>query len=234
MSETEKVAIYVRVSTTKQELEGQERALREDAERRGWDVVEVYREKITATGKSTRDEYERALLDMASPSRPWSVLSCWALDRFSREERWTKALDQLIYLEREHHAKFHFVEDTVLDTPGDGTDSMQRDLLLAVFAIVAKWEAKRISERTKLAMAEIKAGRRKTKSGLPPGRQRRVWQEKVDLIVRLKDVEKLSWRLIAQKVGLPKGTCSGVYSLAKRGLLRIPSSGKGEAGGGEG
>lgn len=224
--EKERVALYVRVSTSQQDVEGQERALREDAERRDWEVVEVYREKLTATGRTTRSEYERALVDMNLPSRPWRTLCAWSLDRWSREERVTKALDQLFYAEKEHGVRFHFIEDAVLDTPLDGVESMQRELLVHIFAIVAKWEARRISERTKLAMAEIRSGRRKTKSGKPPHRPRRIGQEKLEEIRRLKEDEKLTWRIISQKVHLPQATCSGMYSLYRRGLWKGPQSEK--------
>jgi DNA invertase Pin-like site-specific DNA recombinase len=48
---TKRVAIYVRVSTTEQDTEGQETELREYVERRGW-TYEVYRDK----GPERREE----------------------------------------------------------------------------------------------------------------------------------------------------------------------------------
>ena len=84
-------AIYVRVSTEDQDLAGQERELRAEAERRGWDVAEVYREKVSGTGRVDRSEYDRLLRDAASPGRQWSHLLVWALDRFSREAAFTRA-----------------------------------------------------------------------------------------------------------------------------------------------
>jgi len=44
MSGTKRAALYVRVSTDAQTVENQTRELRQVARRRGWDVVEVYRD----------------------------------------------------------------------------------------------------------------------------------------------------------------------------------------------
>ncbi|MCI4346945.1 MAG: hypothetical protein L3K07_09390, partial [Thermoplasmata archaeon] len=58
---------------------------------------------------------------------------------------------------------------------------------------------------------EIKAGRRQTRSGRPPGRPRRVTPE---LAARIRELrwgpKRLSWKEIAQNVHLPAGTCSKV------------------------
>ena len=47
---------------------------------------------------------------------------------------------------------------------------------------------------------------------------RRATPEKVSAIVRLK-AQGLTWRVIAQRVGLPRGTCANVASRVRRGLL---------------
>jgi len=46
-----RVALYLRVSTEDQDLAGQERDLRTEAERRGWTVAAAYSEKVSGTGK---------------------------------------------------------------------------------------------------------------------------------------------------------------------------------------
>jgi DNA invertase Pin-like site-specific DNA recombinase len=52
-----KVAIYARVSTVDQNYEGQLEELRALADRSGWEVVEVYSEKVSGT-KETEDRPE--------------------------------------------------------------------------------------------------------------------------------------------------------------------------------
>ena len=49
-----RAAIYVRVSTDKQTVENQIRQLRQIAERRGWEVVEEYRDAGISGAKGAR------------------------------------------------------------------------------------------------------------------------------------------------------------------------------------
>ena len=65
-----RAAIYARVSTEGQDLAGQERDLQCEMERRGWSLIETYREKVTGTGKIERTEYDRLLRDAAAEGRP--------------------------------------------------------------------------------------------------------------------------------------------------------------------
>jgi DNA invertase Pin-like site-specific DNA recombinase len=209
-------ALYVRVSTNDQELEGQERDLRLFAGRMDLIIDAVYKEKITASGKQDRPEYNRLLRDAADPDRSWSYLLLWSLDRFSRAEKFTDAINAVLDLE-EQGIRFLFLkEPAVLNTPADGTESFARDVLLAILPVVAKYEAARRADRTRLAMAELKSGRRKTRSGKPVGRPVRVTEEKAEAIDRLR-AKGLAWADVARKVGLPKGTCRAVHSERKRG-----------------
>jgi DNA invertase Pin-like site-specific DNA recombinase len=114
--------------------------------------------------------------------------------------------------------RFHSLKEPMLDTPEDGQPNLGRDVLLALLPVIASFESKRRSERVRVAMREIKEGRRRTRSGRPPGRPVRATPEKVSAIVRLK-AQGLTWKVIAQRVGLPRGTCANVASRVRRGLL---------------
>lgn len=218
MTDSVPMAIYVRVSSNRQELAGQERDLREFARLRGWAVTEVYSEKLTATGKLDRAEYDRLLRDAADPGRPWQHLVVWALDRFSRDEMFTKATQAILDLEK-LGVRFHSLKEPILDTPEDGKPSFGRDAMLALLPVIAAFESRRRAERVRLAMSEIRAGRRKTKSGLPPGRKWRVTPEKADTIRRLRAKNPPTpYSTIAQRVSLPLGTCRRVASQLARGL----------------
>ena len=211
-------AIYVRVSSTRQELAGQERDLREFARSSGWSVTGVYSEKSTATGKLDRTEYDRLLRDAADPGRPWSDLLVWSLDRFSREETFTRATQAILDLEK-LGVRFHSLRETTLDTPEDGKPNLGRNVLLALLPVIAAFESTRRSERVRLAMNDIRSGRRKTRSGLPPGRKWRVTAEKADTIRRLRSKNPPTpYAIIAQRVALPLGTCRRVSSQLARGL----------------
>lgn len=211
-------AVYLRVSTEDQSLEGQERDLRTYAEARGWAVAAVYSEKVSGTGRVERTEYDRLLRDAARPDRSWDTLLVWSLDRWSREERFDKAVGSVLDLETDG-LRFVTLKESYLSTPDpdDANAGFARNLLLGVVTSVAAFEPRRKSERVRVAMREIKAGRRPTRSERPPGRPRRVTPEKAAKIVELQSRGDLKWREIAPRVGLPAGTCAAVWSRQRRG-----------------
>ena len=200
---TQTAALYVRVSTQDQSLEGQERELRAYAEARSWQVVHIYREKVSATGKVSREEYEKLLSDARSQSRPWKHVLVWSLDRFSREERFTMAVDAIWQLEA-CGINFHSLKEPAIDTPENGQEDIGRTILRAILAIIASFESKRRSERVRVAMSDIKAGRRVPRS--PVGRPRKITAVKVQTASMLRD-QGMPWKEIARRVGLPAETC---------------------------
>jgi DNA invertase Pin-like site-specific DNA recombinase len=209
------VALYLRVSTEDQDLAGQEQDLLADAERRGWVVVAIYSEKVSGTGRVERAEYDQLLRDVKRPDRGWTILLVWALDRWSREERFDRAVGAILDLEKAG-VSFQSFKEPYLSTPpaDDANAAFARNLLLGVTTSVAAFESRRKSERVRVAMREIREGRRPTRSGRPPGRPRRVTPEKAAKILELRP-QGLKWREIAGKVGLPAGTCASVWSKAR-------------------
>ncbi|MCI4327207.1 MAG: recombinase family protein [Thermoplasmata archaeon] len=224
----ERAALYLRVSTEEQDLAGQERDVRLEVERRGWEVAAVYSEKVSGTGRVERAEYDRLLRDVARPDRGWTILLVWSLDRWSREERFDRAVGAILDLEK-GGVRFASLKEPYLSTPEtqDATASFARNILLGVTTSVASFESRRKSERVRVAMREIREGRRPTRSGRPPGRPRRVTPEKAGKILELRRLG-LKWREVAGRVGLPAGTCASVWSRATR---NGPSLGGGADGG---
>ena len=93
----------------------------------------------------------------------------------------------------------------ILDQNIDTSTPMGR-LLRNVLAAVAELEADLISERTQAAMDAFKNGTRKTKTGNPVGRPRKVTPNIARRIHELRG-QGLKWREIAVKVHIPEGTC---------------------------
>jgi DNA invertase Pin-like site-specific DNA recombinase len=76
-----RVAIYTRVSTVDQTDEGQERELLEFVQRRGWNVAEDYKDKISGI-KNNRSELDRLLADA---KKAWFThVIVWRIDRLGR------------------------------------------------------------------------------------------------------------------------------------------------------
>lgn len=206
--EDSSAVLYVRVSTGVQDLAGQQRDLELEAERRGWRISGVFSERVSGTGKVERAQYDRLLQEASAPGRPWNHLLVWALDRFSREATFSRATQAVLDLEK-LGVFFHSLKEPTLDTPEDTQPSLGRDVLLALLPVIASFESKRRAERVRVAMREIKEGRRRTRSGRPPGRPRRVTPE---LATRVRELRArgLPWKTVAQHVGLPSGTCRKV------------------------
>jgi len=79
-----RAALYVRVSTDHQSVENQVRELRQVAERRGWQVAEVYRDAGVggAMGRDQRSGLDTLLKDAGR--RKFDVVMAWAIDRLGR------------------------------------------------------------------------------------------------------------------------------------------------------
>ncbi|MCI4330881.1 MAG: recombinase family protein [Thermoplasmata archaeon] len=143
---------------------------------RGWEIVKVYSERVSGTGKVERIVHDRPLKDARAPDRPSTHLLVWSLDRFSREATVTKATQSVLDFEA-MGVRFHSLKEPTLDTPEVGKPNLGRDLLLALLPGIAAFESERRSERVRVAMAEIKSGHRRTRSGRPPGRPVRATPE---------------------------------------------------------
>ena len=79
-----RAALYVRVSTDHQTVENQIRELSQVAERRGWEVVEIYRDAgiSGAKGRDGRPGLDTMLKDASR--RKFDVVMAWAIDRLGR------------------------------------------------------------------------------------------------------------------------------------------------------
>jgi DNA invertase Pin-like site-specific DNA recombinase len=77
------------------------------------------------------------------------------------------------------------------------------ELMLAIAAWIAKQERIRISDRTKAGLERAR------RQGKVPGRPKRVFRR--DEVVRLRDVERMSWRAIAAALDIPVMTAVDAY-----------------------
>jgi DNA invertase Pin-like site-specific DNA recombinase len=79
-----RAALYVRVSTDAQTVENQLRELRQVAERRGWEVIQVYSDAGISGAKSRngRPGLDSMLKD--ATRRKFDIVMAWAIDRLGR------------------------------------------------------------------------------------------------------------------------------------------------------
>ena len=194
-----RVAIYARVSTTKQETENQVAQLRDYAARMGWTVAEVLKE--TEHGWEPDRAKLQELLDLAR-FREIDIALVWALDRFSRQG--VAATLKLVEDLHRSGVKLWSYEEPFWRE----SDPAMAELVLSFLAWAAKQEHVRISERTKAGLERVRANG--TRLGRPPLRE--IDPEKV------KDLrsEGKSWATVLKEMGLPKTALSAVQRSLRR------------------
>jgi DNA invertase Pin-like site-specific DNA recombinase len=151
-------AIWARVSTSDQHADNQLAVLRQWAADAGLQVAAEFVTEDSAwqgakAGNGKGAEFEQRRLAMLAGVRAgsYTVILIWAIDRLSR----LGSEDMQRYLRRlaEAGADVRSNQETWLNT----ADPLTRELLVGMFATLAKFESQRRSERIKLGLAAKKA-----------------------------------------------------------------------------
>jgi DNA invertase Pin-like site-specific DNA recombinase len=199
-----RAALYVRVSTTnratsnqavfEQNPEVQELPLRQLAEQRGWNVVQVYRDRMSGA----REDRPGLKALMADARRgAFEVVLVWRFDRFAR------SIEQLVLALAEFRTLgIDFVScQEALDT-----STPMGKAMFTIIGAMAELERNVIRERI-LAGLEHARGRG-TKSGAPIGRPPVVFDRA--RVVELRAAGQ-SWRQIAAALSVSTRTARRVY-----------------------
>ncbi len=151
-----RVALYTRVSTREQHLDNQLHVLRAWCTDQGYEIVSEFRDIVS--GVKRRGQLDDLMA--AARGREFDLGAIWSLDRLTREG----TFQSLYYL-------------TSLTSMGIKVFSHQQpmlnpgqpfyDVVVAVYAEVARLERLQISERTKAGLA--RARRNGKQLGRPPG-----------------------------------------------------------------
>jgi DNA invertase Pin-like site-specific DNA recombinase len=138
-----RVALYLRVSTGDQTIENQERDLREAADRRGWQIAEVYRDEgiSGAKGRDKRPAFDR--LHKAIVRREIDLVAAWSVDRLGR------SLQDLVAFLAEVQAAG---VDLYLHRQGLDTSSPAGKALFQMMGVFAEFERSMIVDRTKAGL----------------------------------------------------------------------------------
>ena len=148
-----KATLYLRVSTTEQNVDNQLPALEAYADSRGWQIVEVYQENESAWKSGHQKELARLLADCRNRHRV-DVVLVWALDRLCREG--AAAILNLVNTFKAYGVRVISYQESWTGAPG-----AIGEVLYAIAGWVAKMESERRSERTKAGLARaIASGKR--------------------------------------------------------------------------
>jgi DNA invertase Pin-like site-specific DNA recombinase len=155
-----RVALYIRVSTTDQTCQNQLLALRDVAERDGWQVVEVYQDNgiSGAKGRDPRPGFNELMQDAAR--RKFDLVAVAALDRLGRSvAHVSTALAEFDAL----GVRFLSLREA-MDT---GTPTGKAMLHMAI--VFSELERGLMSERIRAGLARVR--KHGTRSGRPIGQQ---------------------------------------------------------------
>ena len=148
-----RAALYLRVSTDRQTIENQEIQLRQVAERRGWEVVEIYPDAGISGSKSRADRagLDRMLND--GSHRHFDVVLCWAIDRLGRS-----LIDLLGTIQQVDQASFEAVGvDLYIDQQSIDTTTPMGKLIFQVCGAFAEFERSMIQQRIHAGLRRAKA-----------------------------------------------------------------------------
>jgi DNA invertase Pin-like site-specific DNA recombinase len=145
-----RAAIYARVSTRNghQDPEVQLMALRQVAERAGWEHVGEYVDHgiSGAKGRNQRPAFDRLLKD--ATRRRFDVIMAWSVDRLGR------SLQDLVAFLGDLHAQGI---DLYLDRQGVDTTTPGGKALFQMMGVFAEFERAMIQERVKVGLARAVA-----------------------------------------------------------------------------
>jgi DNA invertase Pin-like site-specific DNA recombinase len=152
-----RVAIYARVSTGEQSCESQLHALRQAAERHGWEIVQELKDEGVSgtTGRDKRPAYDALLKGIAR--RDFDKVAVWNIDRLAR------SMTELLKVLGELKAKgvALYIEQLAIDTA-----TPAGELLFNIAGAMAQFEHQLIQSRVKAGIARAKA------KGVKLGRKR--------------------------------------------------------------
>jgi DNA invertase Pin-like site-specific DNA recombinase len=139
------VAIYTRVSTADQNLDLQINDLTEYASKRGWQIYQIFEDKISGTTK-TRPQLDQ--LFAAAKIRKFDIVLVWKFDRFARS---LKMLVDSLELFKDLGIDFVSYKESI-----DTTTSMGR-LIFNINSAYAEFEREIIGDRVKAGVANKRA-----------------------------------------------------------------------------
>jgi DNA invertase Pin-like site-specific DNA recombinase len=142
------VAIYSCVSTDHQTTENQERELQAIADRMGWEVVKVYRDRGVSGAKSRENRPAFDALCKDAARRKFDMVMAWSVDRLGR------SLQDLVGFLSDVHG---YGIDLFLHQQGVDTTTPAGKALFQMMGVFAEFERAMIRERVKSGLERARA-----------------------------------------------------------------------------
>lgn len=172
-----RAAVYIRVSTGRQDEQNQMPNICQYAEANGITITETYADHAKSAYKGHQPELARLLDDLRSGARVFDCVIIWSCDRLTRGG--VGPLVQLLNTFEKLHAPIVSVKEPMLSI-NDAYGS--RDMFAAHLGFFAKFESARRSERTLEGLA--KARKKGKRLGRPPGSKDKKKRHKSGYLLR--------------------------------------------------
>jgi DNA invertase Pin-like site-specific DNA recombinase len=145
---SKRIALYLRVSTSEQTVENQQRELEAVAARHGWNVVAIFTDTgISGTkGRDKRPGYDCLCHGIAR--REFDQVAAWSVDRLGR------SLQELVSFLGELHAKN---VDLYLHQQGLDTATPAGRAMFQMLGVFSEFERAMIVERVKSGLARARS-----------------------------------------------------------------------------
>jgi len=200
-------AIYIRVSTDKQELKNQLADLRAYCNKQSWKIYRVYSDIVS--GKEVKEVKRPGFTNLFQDAhkKVFDVVLFWDLSRFSRA-------GTLYTLQKLQELKNNGIDWVSYQEPYISSLGQFSDVVISIMATLAKIEREKISERTKAGLRRV---RNKGKKIGRPG-----FKEEVKAEVRKLRSKNLSIRKIAEILKVSRGFVCNIL-VHKRGIKKDTS-----------
>ena len=177
----------------------------------GWEIYKEYVDSGFSGAKASRPALDALMKDASK--KKFNAVVVYKLDRFGRS---VLNLSQSLAALDTYGVRFISTSQG-LDT--DSSNPTSR-LLIGVLSSVAEFERELLRERTLSGLRAAKA------NGKTLGRPMKVFRR--DEVVRLRDQDGLSWRVIGERLGVPAMTAYNCYKI--QCTKNVPESGPGSDG----
>src|ERR1700716_3998162 len=166
-----RVAIYLRVSTARQDTDNQRRELEAVAERSGWEVVRIYEDVISgAKGRDNRPGLDSMM--KAVNAKRFDMVAAWSVDRLGR------SLTDLLGILQGLHEKG---VDLFLHQQGLDTSTTAGKAMFQMLGVFAEFERGIIRERVNAGLARARAkGTKLGRRRVEPAIEARIIELKAD------------------------------------------------------
>ena len=191
-----KVCLYVRVSTQTQTTENQIQALREVAERSGYEIVKIYSDDGISGSKGREDRPALDQMMKDAINRQFEMVMCWSIDRLGR------SITNLIEIMNELN---ELKIDMFFSQQSIDTQTSSGRMIFGIFSSLASFEREMIRERV---MAGLDRAR---KNGVKLGRPSTVNDGVRNAVLILKE-RGVGVRETCRKLGIGCGTYYSVVN----------------------